>query len=257
MKKKQYHRILTDIYAILEIPSSSKKAKYINYFLFFVIAVSIFSFFISTVKQYHIYNDIFNLIELIAFSVFSVEFVVRFVVSGVNKKYSGIKGKLKYLKNPFTIIDMLVLVSFYISVFDIDLLFLRVFMVFRILKLLRYESKNHFDILLWQIIKQNREKFYAVFGLSIGIVLIASPVMYYLERASQPEVFSSIPQTIWWSIVTFTTVGYGDMYPISSLGKVLASFLSVLGITFYTIPGAIFIAALLDKLKDTKLKGKR
>ena len=122
------------------------------------------------------------------------------------------------------------------------------------MKILRYEQYNSFDITLWHILKENKDKFMVVIQLSSILMLVSAPIMYYLENSVQPEIFSSIPSALWWSVITFTTVGYGDMYPITTLGKIVASFLSVLGIAFYAIPGAIFTSALLEKLKQREGK---
>jgi voltage-gated potassium channel len=124
----------------------------------------------------------------------------------------------------------------------------------RIFKLLKYEQYTTFDMVLWKIIKENKEKFFVIVQLAIILMLVGAPLMYFIEHDAQPEIFSSIPETLWWAIITFTTIGYGDMYPITALGKIVASFLSVLGIVFYTVPGAIFTSALLEKLNQRKNK---
>ncbi len=241
--------MLNTIYLILEKPSQHKVGKYINQYIFALIVISIISFFLSTVKDYSQYSNIFNTIEHMVMIIFSIELLLRFIAIGEDPRYEGIRGRLKYLKEPFVIIDILVLLPYYLVLSGVELVFLRALRVLRIVKLLRYEQYNSFDITLWHILKENKDKFIVVLQLSTVLMLLSAPIMYYLETSVQPEVFSSIPAAFWWSVITFTTVGYGDMYPITTLGKMVASFLSVLGIAFYAIPGAIFTSALLDKLK--------
>lgn len=77
-------------------------------------------------------------------------------------------------------------------------------------------------------------------------------MVFYFEHDAQPEVFKSMFDTLWWAVVTFTTIGYGDMYPITGMGRVFTTLLSVLGISFYAIPGSIFTSALLEKMHDKK-----
>lgn len=240
--------MLNQIYLILEKPSLHKFGKFINFVIFSLIILSVASFFLSTVKEFSHYKNTFDMIENVVMVIFSIELFLRLISIGNNPRFVGFKGKLKYLKEPFVIIDILVLIPFYLSFFGLDLIFLRVLRILRILKLLRYEQYS-FDMTLWHILKENKEKFLVVMQLSAILMFISAPLMYYIEHSAQPEVFSSIPDALWWSVITFTTVGYGDMYPITSLGKVIASFLSVLGIAFYAIPGAIFTSALLEKLK--------
>jgi voltage-gated potassium channel len=210
------------------------------------------SFFLSTVQEYNKYTNIFNIIETIVMLVFTFELIIRFIAIGEDEKFSGFYGRLKYLKQPFVIIDIIVLLPYYFTLAGFDLIFLRVLRVFRILKLLRYEQYNSFDMTLLHILKDNKEKFIVILQLSSVLMLISAPMMYYLEYDAQPEVFSSIPAALWWSVITFATVGYGDMYPITALGKIVASLVSVLGIAFYAIPGAIFTSALLDELKKKR-----
>jgi len=184
--------------------------------------------------------------------IFTIELFFRFFSIGIDSRYCGIKGKINYIKKPFIFIDILVLIPFYVSFFGIDFVFLRVLRLIRLFKLFRHTRYEQFDDTIFQIIKENKSKFVVVLYISTILVLITAPIMYYLEYNSQPEVFSSIPAALWWTTVTFTTVGYGDMYPVTSLGKVLATVVSVFGIAFYAIPGSIFTSALLDKIKQER-----
>jgi voltage-gated potassium channel len=247
--------MLNNLYLILEKPSRHILGRTINFIIFTMIIISIIAFFLSTVPEYFIYNNIFNLIEHITMIFFTVELVLRFIAIGQDERFQGFKGRLRYLKEPFVIIDILVLLPYYLYYFlSIDFTVLKVLRIMRIFKLLRYEQYSTFDIVLWKIIKENKEKFFVIVQLATILMLVSAPLMYFIEHDAQPEIFSSIPETLWWAIITFTTIGYGDMYPITALGKIVASFLSVLGIVFYTVPGAIFTSALLEKLNQRKNK---
>jgi len=118
----------------------------------------------------------------------------------------------------------------------------------RIFKLFRHTQYDKFDDILLEIFKENKSKFMVVLIISAVLIVFTAPIIYYLEKAAQPDVFSSMPAALWWTVVTFTTVGYGDMYPVTALGRILSTIISVLGISFYAIPGAIFTSALLNKL---------
>jgi voltage-gated potassium channel len=179
---------------------------------------------------------------------FTLELIIRFIVIGENKSYQGLKGRLKYLKEAFTIIDLIVLIPYYLTFIGLDLMFLRALRAFRLFKLLRYEEYG-FDMTLLHIIRENKDKFIIVLQLSTLFVLTCAPIMYQLEHEAQPNIFKDMLDSLWWTIITFTTVGYGDMYPITGLGKIFGTFVSVIGISFYAIPGAILTTALLEKLK--------
>lgn len=159
---------------------------------------------------------------------------------------------------PFMIIDLLVLLPFYLSFFNIDLGFLRTLRVLRIFKLFRLAKFVEFDNILAQIFSEKKEEFIFVIVASIIILFTITPLVFYFEHDAQPEVFKSMFDTLWWAVVTFTTIGYGDMYPITGMGRVFTTLLSVLGIAFYAIPGSIFTSALLEKMHDKKrLKDKQ
>ena len=88
--------------------------------------------------------------------------------------------------------------------------------------------------------------------LTISLIVVASSVMYFAEHDAQPDKFSSIPETMWWSVATLTTVGYGDMYPITGLGKTLTAFISILGIGMFALPAGILASGFSDEFKKSK-----
>ena len=100
----------------------------------------------------------------------------------------------------------------------------------------------------------NRPGFLIRWGITIFLIVIASCLMYYTEHDAQPDKFSSIPGTMWWSVATLTTVGYGDMYPITALGKTLTSIISILGIGMFALPAGILASGFSDEFKRTKKK---
>ena len=240
--------MLNNIYLILEKPSEHPLGKLMNLFIFFLVVVSTIILYLSSVKELSPYFNMFESIELIVMIIFTIELIVRFVAIGENPKYQGIYGKLKYCTNPFIIIDFLVVVPYYLLFFGIDLIFLRILRLLRIFKLFRHTQYDRFDDIIVSIFKENSSKFIVVLIISAVLVEFTAPIIYYIERAAQPEVFSSMPAALWWTVVTFTTVGYGDMYPVTALGRIVSTIVSVLGISFYAIPGAIFTSALMNKL---------
>ncbi len=152
------------------------------------------------------------------------------------------------------IIDLIVILPFYLTFFNIDLGFLRSLRVIRIFKLFRIAKFAEFDNLIGEIVKEKKEELIFILISIFILLLTCTPLVYYAEKASQPEVFNSMSATMWWAVTTFTTVGYGDMYPITTLGRILTTFISFLGIAFYAIPGSIFTSSLLEKINNKKKK---
>jgi voltage-gated potassium channel len=246
--------MLKDIYLILEKPTEHKLGKTFSFLIFSFVIISTISLYLSTDKSLNEYKDTFSLIEDVTMIFFTIELFLRLISMSQDPKYRGFSGKVKFFIRPFIIIDILVLVPYYLMFLGIDLVFLRVLRVLRIFKLFRDTKYGDFDDTLIEILEENQNKFIIVFIISLILVSVTAPIMYYIENGAQPEVFSSIPAALWWTTVTFTTVGYGDMFPITALGKILATIVSVLGIAFYAIPGAIFTSALLSKLNKKEFK---
>ena len=229
---------------IFERPSEHSLGHLVHVVIFANIIISIIVMFLSTEQSLEEYDGIFSIVNKINMVFFTFEYVIRL--------YSTSKNKFKFALTPFMLIDLIVLLPFYLSFFSVEMGFLRALRVIRIFKLFRLAKFSHFDDLLSEIVREKKEEFiFILVSLSV-LLLTVTPLVYYVEFQAQPEVYSSMSTTLWWAVVTFTTVGYGDMYPITAIGRILTTFISFLGIAFYAIPGSIFTSALLDKLNKKK-----
>ncbi|MEN6609206.1 MAG: ion transporter [Methanoregulaceae archaeon] len=134
----------------------------------------------------------------------------------------------------------------------IDLRFLhaiRLLRVFRLLKIGRYSYALN---LLTKALNNVKEVIAVAFFILVLILIFASSLMFYIENDAQPEAFSSIPDTMWWAIATLTTVGHGDVYPITPLGKFLGSFNAILGIGMFALPAGVFATAFIEEIQKIK-----
>tara|TARA_B100001123_G_scaffold426241_1_gene540111 strand:- start:537 stop:1082 length:546 start_codon:yes stop_codon:yes gene_type:complete len=154
---------------------------------------------------------------------------------------------------PSAIIDLLVVIPFYLPFFfNMDLRFLRVLRLFRLLalfKMARYAQSLH---LLKVVLRDTKEELLIVFGATMGLLILASGIIYFIENKAQPEAFSSIPAAMWWAVATMTTVGYGDVYPITSLGKFFGGFISMLGLGTFSLPVGIIAYGFIEELQKRK-----
>jgi len=239
-----------NLYIIFEEPSKHKYGTIIQALIFSNILISIIVMFLETEKSLVAYFDIFNLINKINVILFTIEYLLRLysITHQTNKR------RLSYALSPYMIIDLIAILPFYISLFNMDFGFLRALRIIRIFKLFRLSKFAQFDNLISEIIKEKKEEFIFIFFALLVLVLTLTPLVYFAEKDAQPEMFSSMGATMWWAIITFTTVGYGDMYPITTFGRILTAFVSFLGIAFYAIPGSIFTSALLEKINEKKKK---
>ena len=231
MKKK--------IRAIVE-DNTTKKGKYFDYFIQLIIVLSLISFSLETLPNI---SDEFRLVlekfEFVSIIIFSIEYVLRVLVS---------KKPLKYIFSFYGIIDILAILPFYLNRF-LDLRFLRAFRVFRIfraLKLIRYnKALNRFNV-AFKIVKEELVLFFIVILIMLFIV---SAGIYSFENEAQPEIFKSVFHSGWWSIVTLTTVGYGDVYPITLGGKVFTFFVLMIGIGVVAVPAGL-VGTALSKARE-------
>lgn len=248
------------IYSIIE-PSSNKKGLS-HYFDILIIILIILNVIAIILESEQSLNTRFKLtflrFETFSVIVFTIEYLLRIWTCVENKKYKHpIIGRLKFASTPIALIDLLAILPFYLPFIGIDLRFLRVlrlFRVFRILKMARYSKAFQ---LIKNVLKEKKEELIITLGLMMIILIIISTLMYYVERDAQPEHFSSISKAIWWGIVTLTTVGYGDVYPITGLGKLLGGIITLMSIGLISLPSGIIASGYTEQIimrKEMKKK---
>ena len=156
--------------------------------------------------------------------------------------------------SPYALIDLLAILPFYLPVVIGEQgaeRMLRIFRLFRLLKIARYSDST---TLITDVFRRKaQELLITILVMSIWLVFVSS-LMYYVERDAQPEVFTSIPASIWWGIVTLTTVGYGDVVPITSLGRALGAIIALLGIAIFALPAGIIASGFTEEL-DRRRRG--
>jgi len=201
-------------------------------------------------QQYH---DFFYYFEAISVSIFLCEYLLRVwsCVEAKNKhKRTNLSRRIRYIFSPMAIIDLLAILPFFLSlIFAVDLRTLRLLRIMRILKLSHYFSG--FNIFV-TVIKKELRSIMAATMVMFFLITIAASLMYTLENKAQPEVFGSILQAYWWSVVTMTTVGYGDVVPQTGLGKFISVIIMLLGVGIVALPAGLLAARFADELRERK-----
>ncbi len=179
--------------------------------------------------------------EVFSVVVFTVEYFLRLWSVTENPWHDKYRrpflDRLRYLFSPMALIDLLAILPFYLSVFvSIDLRFLRVLRLLRVLKLTRYSSAM---TMLFDVFREEARVIGASLFVLLLLLVVASSCIYLAEREVQPDDFGTIPLSMWWAIVTMTTVGYGDVVPITATGKVIGAFMGVIGIGMVALPAGI------------------
>ncbi len=220
-------------------------------FLIALILVNVIAVILESVVSLNIrFGTTFALIENVSVVVFTIEYLVR-VWSIVDNRWRTeyrhpVWGRLRFMRSPMAIIDLVAVAPFWLSMFlPLDLRFLRVARLLRVLKLTRYSAAMN---LLFEVLRDEARVIgAAMFTLFLMLILTASAT-YLAEHVAQPEDFANIPQAMWWAIITVTTVGYGDVVPITPLGKVLGAFLGMVGVGMVALPAGILASGFSEAL---------
>lgn len=209
----------------------------------------------SIEEEFEAYQDLFHYFEVFSVIFFTIEYVARIYSIVENPEYSDpVKGRIKYSKTLMAIVDVLAFVPFYLTFLPIDLRFLRIFRLmalFRMFKIARYMQA--LDIFK-RVIHERREQLLLSFVFILFVLVIISFFMYYAEHDAQSDKFGSIPAAMWWGVATLTTVGYGDVVPITVWGKVLGGLFAIAGVGFLALPAGILSSGFYELLHRPKSK---
>lgn len=203
-------------------------------------------------QQFGFYLYVF---EVFSVGVFTVEYLARLWACTVAPRYAHpVWGRLRFALSPLALIDLFAILPFYLPLFGLDLRFVRVFRLarlFRVAKLGRYVDSLQLFGRIW---RAKREELMVTSVLWVFLLITSASLMYYAEHSAQPEAFPDIPTTMWWAVMTLTTVGYGDVYPISTTGRVIGAFVAVLGIGLFALPTAILGSGFIEAIQERKQK---
>ena len=223
----------------------------VDVFVLSLIATNIIAVIIGSDVHIHAqYGEWLDLFALMSISLFAVEYILRVWTCVEHPEGNHSKpatGRLKYIFSPLMILDLFVVIFFYLPPdYAVDLRILRLFRLLAMLRLTHYSEALQ---LLTAIIKRESKTFTAIFLVIVSLLLLVSYFIYLIEHDVQPKAFASIPDAMWWSISTLTTVGYGDVVPVTVMGKVFGMFVMLIGIGMFAIPTGILVSAFSQELK--------
>lgn len=214
---------------------------------------------LETVDEYRMfYGSIFDAVEWVSIAVFTVEYVLRLWIAPLNPKYSKpVTGRIKYAFSLMALVDLLSIIPAFLPfIFPADLRvirFLRTFRLFRLLKMSRYvESLNTLD----NVVRAKKEELTVTAAMILMLLLFSSSLIYLVENEVQPDKFPSIPAAMWWGVATLTTVGYGDIYPVTAIGKIFSGFIAFLGIGMFALPTGILASGFAEEINKNRNKRK-
>lgn len=184
-------------------------------------------------------------VDWVTTGIFIVEYIARaWCVTAARDHQHPVWGRVRYCLTFFAVINLLAIVPPFLLLAGINASTLQTFRLLRLLKLIQHSVAV--QSLLAVFIRRRAELIGAFLVIGI-LLLIASSAIYIAEHEAQPEVFGSIPESMWWSVVTITTVGYGDVVPITTAGRIVASFISIIGLLAVAIPTGIVGAGFYEE----------
>lgn len=187
------------------------------------------------------YNVVFRTFETVTVAVFSAEYLARIWTADLlypNDKHP----RLRYILSFMAIIDLLAVLPHYLPFISADLRFLRMVRLLRLFRLLRiFKLGRYFDAfqMIVDVLRESAAQLAISVALCLFVMLFSAIVMYTVENPVQPEQFPNVIASLWWAICTLTTVGYGDVYPVTAIGRFFASVISLVGIGIIAIPTGI------------------
>lgn len=242
---KSVTTLRSNVFRILETAQEKDTAsRIVDIALIILIATSVLAVVFESVPAFEMrYSSSLMLFEAFTVAAFSVEYLLRLwssVECEPASRQQPVASRLRYAVSFHAIIDLLAILPFYLLLFGVfgtvDMRFLRAIRLLRVLKLTRYSAALN---MLFTTFRENRKALTAAFLILLTVMLLAASGMYYFERESQPTDFGSIPAAMWWAFATLTTVGYGDVTPITPGGKVFGALITVVGIGMVALPTSI------------------
>lgn len=254
-----YQKIQSRIYDIIENQSyQTPFSKLFDNFLIILILLNVSAVIAESVDAIYFPNqELFRLFEQFSIIIFSIEYLLRLwvIVEKDREEHPEIphwKRRWNWIKSPGAVIDFISIAPAFVNYFvTVDLRFLRVLRLFRLLKLTRYFAAMR---ILLIVLSKEKESFKAVVFILIIMIVTAASGIYVVENQAQPEVFESIPKSMWWAVVTLTTVGYGDVIPVTTTGKFLGAVITILGVGLAALPAGILASGLASELEQRREK---
>ncbi len=241
---------------ILENYRTNRLGRIVNASLIVLILLNVGAIVLESVSGvFARYERAFWYFEVFSIAVFTIEYLAR-IWSSIDleetRDASPIVGRIKYMFSPLALVDLVAILPFYLGLYrSVDLRFLRGLRLLRLFKLTRYSPALG---AMLDVIQQEADALLAAIIVLLILLVMTSTGIYILEHDVQPEHFGSIPGAMWWAIVTLTTLGYGDVVPMTTGGKVFGGLIGLLGIGMIALPAAIMASGFVENVHARRQK---
>ena len=248
-------RIKNRIYSIIEIGNKQDlPSTAFDYFIVIMIWSNLLATLALTFKRLEPYYGIFDAIEAVTVAIFTIEYILR--IWTADQKYtdvSRLRASFSFIVSFFGLIDLLTILPWYLPfVFPTGIVAFRILRVFRIFRLFKINAQYDAFNVITEVLVEKKNQLLSSMCLILILMTASSLAMYGIENEAQPEVFSNAFSGIWWSVSTLLTVGYGDIYPITVAGRILAIITAFLGVGMVAIPTGIISAGFVEQYTRIK-----
>lgn len=256
-KKLQCQSWQENIYYIFEYSNPKNFLSLLDDLIITILtSISVIAFILDTSPKFsQHYPEQLQLIEILVTIFFTIEYLIRIWICTVNPKYNHpIYGRLRYVITPLALIDVVAILPFYLQVLFPSLEFIKFTLLLRLFRLFKISRYSESLRTIFKVIAAKKEELIATLLVVIFVLVFVSSLMFLVESEVQPNKFSSILETMWWGVVTLTTVGYGDVYPVTHLGKLLSATVAFLGIGIFALPAGIIASGFAEEVQKRRVK---
>lgn len=243
------------IFEILFASSNDLSSRIFGIFIISLISLNVFAVILETVENLSLKYELFFIsFEVFSIIIFTIEYLLRLWTCTVDKRFSNpLIGRIKFAMTPLAIVDLIAILPFYLpTILPIDLRFVRILRLLRLFRIFKVARYNDSFTIIEDVMKSKKQELTVAFFLLFVTLLFVSSLMYFLEHEAQPKAFASIPDAMWWGVVTMATIGYGDVVPITPLGKFFGGIIAILAIVFFALPAGVIISGFFEQTQNKK-----
>lgn len=234
-------------------------SKTVDTFIIMLITLNVLAVILETEQDIaQQYAKAFQVFEWFSSIFFAAEYGLRLWTCTLREQFAHpVKGRIRYAFTFMAMVDLVAILPFFLPMLG-DMVDLRVARAIRLLRLVRLLKMGRYDHAVRTMIgvfARKKEEF-AMSGFVLVMVLIlCSSVIYFVEHEAQPEAFSSIPTAMWWAVITITSVGYGDVYPVTTLGRFVGAIIAVIGVCVVAMPTGILASGFAEQMRENRGEG--
>ena len=250
-----YKRIKRTVFEVIQ-PSSDASggriaSRIFDSLIMTLIVFSVLSVFICTFRIPEWLFRILIRIEFVSIIIFTVEYALRiWTANYLFPELGPVRSRIRYITSPMAIIDLISILPFLVPVLHTyNLVGVRVFRLVRLLRVFKLNRYSDALAAIGDVFRSKAQQIVASVFFVFIILILASLLIYYAEHDAQPDQFENAFSGLWWAVATLTTVGYGDIYPITPLGRVLGAIIAILGIGMVAVPTSILSSGFMEKLE--------